>query len=210
VSELAGAAPLARSRGRLWAKILVIAVIAGFAGALSHPAVQTRLRVHWHAWHLDSRDPMVRTKARQALLDMGRPAIDPVFPDLVAGEVEDELTGVSHRLVIVGVRERIAPKPGVKPLTGWVSFYVERLLETDDVHLADLFQKPGTRVTVRDTIVCPTAQRLVRDDARRELVVAADVQDFPKAALRVAVPVDDDEVGLAVIDAVRERILRKP
>src|SRR5579883_2978918 len=72
-----------------------------FLAAMVLLAVRDPLRVRWHARGLESGDPNVRAASRAALLELGRPAIDAVYPDLVAQEVSEEAT-VTSAVVIVG------------------------------------------------------------------------------------------------------------
>ena len=207
-----------RGRGLERAGVAVVLALLAVVGvALTRPEVRTRLWVVWLARGLDSPDPMARTQARQDLLDMGRPRIDMAFPRLVASEVADELVGQASAAVLVGSRG--------PTLIG--SPFAPQAFDVDGPPLCVTpeFQpwlggglRPGVweRQWIEDAIVCPTAKRLVKEGAARELVlvVAVHRDGGPHSGalvreLRVAVPLDDD-LAPEILDAVRARLAQHP
>lgn len=201
----------ARSRGRLARSggVALALVVVGLAAlALLHPATRTRFEVARLARKLDSKDPMERTAARHALLDLGRPAIDSVYARLVAGEIADELTGQRDAVVLVGSERPRDPDPQ------WHSraFDVERVVASVG-QVGDA--EKGVAFTDAD-LVCPIAKRLVRPGARRVLALVAWRSTTPDgfrsgptisfAEERVEVPLDGDELAPEVIEAVVRRL----
>jgi len=77
---------------------VVVALVAGVVVA----ARTERARVRFWAWRMRSGDGETRAKARLRLLEIGRPAIDRVYAELVAGELLDRASarpGAVLRLV---------------------------------------------------------------------------------------------------------------
>lgn len=165
-------------------------------GPLLAPGAATRMRVQLLSKKLDSTDPAVRAQARQDLLAIGRPMIDHVWPELIAGEVQDETTGVTT-LVFVG-----SPRAS----SGHAEFEVEAVLHADSPYPANL---RGCMVGAVGSPVCPTARALLAPVTSRALVVVGYREDGcrGKTELRVAVPLDDD-LADATLAAVRRRLAR--
>jgi hypothetical protein len=154
------------------------------------PGTATRMRVQLLARQLGSEDPAVRAQARRDLIAIGRPAIDTVWPELIAGEVQDETTGVTA-LVFVG---RPLDRPG--------AFEVESVVRADK----SFGVTAGASVVAVGSPVCPTARALGPRDARRVLVVVGRGEGPGRAAaeLRVVVSLDDD-LASETVRAVQRR-----
>ncbi|HZU97314.1 MAG TPA: hypothetical protein VFF73_11505 [Planctomycetota bacterium] len=75
-------------------------LLAGFGFAL---ATAVTVRVRYWEWRMGSSERGVRVLARRSLLEIGRPAIDRVLPELVAAEVCERLATVPRpkRLVVL-------------------------------------------------------------------------------------------------------------
>jgi hypothetical protein len=81
---------------------LAFLVVVGLVAGVVVAARTERARVRFWAWRMRSGDGETRAKARLRLLEIGRPAIDSVFAELVAGEVCDRASarpGAALRLV---------------------------------------------------------------------------------------------------------------
>jgi hypothetical protein len=193
--------------------VLVVGALVSVGIALAQPGVRARVAAHWHAAHLSSRDPMVRTQARLALLDIGRPAIDGVYPELIASEIADELTGTKDTVAFVARCN--GPTETSWPNLIQLGLEVEATLSeagprTSGGRIA-VFSAPGW-----PSIVCPVAQRLIPHEVSRVLVVARKQEWLGSHSgpptedvleLHVLIPLDDD-LAPAVLEAVRERLKR--
>ncbi|HZU99398.1 MAG TPA: hypothetical protein VFF73_22005 [Planctomycetota bacterium] len=85
---------------KIWVAIVVVA--AALAIGTVFAAMSPRTRVRYWTWRMHSGDLETRTRARVHLLEIGRPTIDPVYVEVVVGEITDRLTGRGAR-ALVGV-----------------------------------------------------------------------------------------------------------
>jgi hypothetical protein len=173
--------------------------------ALLDHRVRDHLRLAWVGRELHSTDARVRHATRLRVLEVGRPAIDGIYAELVASEIADELTGTTQETVlVVGHRwKERAQNDGFQ----WSFFDIDDLVAASSPRLDQLYRN-AVRLAVDDEIGCPTAQRLVKTGAKRELVLAGRPVDSDRTfVLRVAVPLDDD-LAPQVLEAVRERVKR--
>ena len=167
---------------RLRSKILLAAgaIVLLAPASLLCPAVRVRAEVAWLGSRLHAKDPMARADARQSLLALGRPAIDAEYPEIVAGEVEDEVTGQDAVVFVGGV--------------GQGDYSVETVLRG---------AAQGT-IAVTGSPVCPTAM-LLRHPTKRALVVAARRPGSTVLELRLEIPLDGAPEA-AILSLVRERL----
>jgi hypothetical protein len=176
----------------LGALVIVIAVAA------SSEEMRTRGRVRWLGLRLGSSDAATRRAARVHLLDIGRPAIDDVYPDLVATAFDEVIRADGADSYWVGVLRQVGPEsdrtfqvePGVDPVGP------DRRVEIL------LYRWPNP--TPEDVVL----ERLARAAARRLLVVATpftSVRGDTFTILRCCCGLPDDEMGSRMVEALRAR-----
>jgi hypothetical protein len=193
-----------RSRRRASKVALALALLGALpiGVALLDRDMRYRWRVGWIRRGLRSEDASVRHATRLRLLDFKRPAIDGVYPELVASEIADELEGTDDVVVIVGQRW----KEAIEREPRWAFFDIEEVLRVSP-RFAGVYDYTE-RLSVIDDAGCPVARKLARS-AKREIVVAAlrprGTLLEGQRELRVAVPLDDD-LAPAILEAVRERL----
>jgi hypothetical protein len=169
-----------------------LGLVLVFLAAMVLLAVREPILVRWHAHRLESSDPNARAASRAALLALGRPAIDGVYPDLVAQEVSEEAT-VASAVVIVGVCR--APFQMSDPIPHRRTYEVVEVL-SGTARVGEVLEAEGP-------LVCPTALALWRDDARLELAVLVPAPG--RFRLRLAVPLSGDDRA-RIGPAVRARL----
>ncbi|HZU95195.1 MAG TPA: hypothetical protein VFF73_00700 [Planctomycetota bacterium] len=188
-------------RAKGWLAVVFLALVLGgfVAGFATTPATRARF---W-AWRAGSSDRKARLKARERLLDIGRPAIDSVYVDLVAGEICDRLAAVParDRVVFVGCCEAGANlAPGAKGGTS-VGYFVERS-----------FASPCERymiVRVPETWPDPVAEGLAAKPvgALRMLVIGRwDPRHGNLDALLVARLAAEDPLAATLVEEARARV----
>lgn len=114
----------------------------------------TRLKVAYHARGLGSESAAGRAAARDALLAIGRPAIDGVLPELVARNVADEVASGGAVVVAASVAEERGE--GARGL----AVRVERVLVATDPRALDVRAKEETLIRARDERVSPASVRI--------------------------------------------------
>lgn len=163
---------------RLQRSLLLVLAFLAIALGVAHALVP--LPVRWATWQLHSADPNTRGRARAKLLARPRAEIEAVYPELVAQEISEEAAGGGDPFVILG-------KPEARGDT--------RHYEVEE-RLAGNLPAETRELTARGPLVCPTAEKLYRADAKEELVVIA--RRDGSFELRAAIPLEPDS---------RERIL---
>jgi hypothetical protein len=172
----------------------------GFAVPL---AVTPTARVRYWAWRMHSSSREVRLEARTRLMAIGRPAIDSVFPELVAGEVADRLASVppGKRVAFVGRSEGLPEVIIVTSTKRWPHYVLEHSLALP----------PETNLIVPE---CEwpehsLAARLApeRGKTERTLVIGEDASRgiLIDPLLMVRLPASDP-LGPEVIEATRARL----
>ncbi len=194
--------PRSRRRGRVAAGALAVGALV-LAAPFASSSVRTGAQVRWLAYRMGSDDRAVREEARRRLLTIGRPAIDPVYLALIAGEVEDEAAGAAS-IVFVG--------RATGALAATRTYTCEETLGPEFVALRGW---PGTAtIPVSGEPECPTALLLkTRGTARELLVVGVETASIAPHKpinhyLLLAVPLDDD-LAPAIIEAVKKRLAKK-
>jgi hypothetical protein len=175
-----------RTKGRLALLVLVALVVAGAATL----ATTSSTRVRFWSWRMRSSDRAAREHARVRLLEIGRPEIDRVFAELVAGEVCDRIAAVgSGTFLVFAGREPIG------------SFYtIEARLRGEPV--VDSF----ARQFVVDTVTDPVGVALRGNDRGSLNLVAVRNPARDPSALLVVTLKDDDPLTPAVIEETRLRL----
>jgi hypothetical protein len=187
------------ARRRIFLAVVVLPLVA-ILGALGTARVP--IQVAYWKWRLGSVDPTTRSRARVELLRLGRPAIDDVFPELVAGEVMDLLaTKHGKDLLFVGARSDLHHESAAL-------FYA-----VDEI-LTGVPLPKGYTWRFETRMNGPVAHALLgaaADPPKRELVLGV----FPggadsKAGIEswLAVPLDDDLAPL-VLETVRARVAKR-
>ncbi|MBI3722756.1 hypothetical protein HY251_02195 [bacterium] len=183
------------SRKRAVVLALVLVLVA-LAAPLASSTVREGIEVRWLARSLRSRDPEVREETRVRLLAIGRPAIDPVFPEIVAGLVVEADSG----WIFLG-RVRDRTPEGTTYEHENTALDREKLFRVQ----VSVLGEPG---------FSRSARMLFRSDARRELVLGhgasahpmgRQVEIYALQEARVMVPLDD-ELAPAVIEAVKKKL----
>lgn len=184
------------TKGRV-AVVALVLVVGAFGVAIA----QTNwVRVHWWAWRATSTDPERAALARKKVLEIGWPAIEPVYPAVVAGEVADRVAAVGSQapmIVFVGFWEGSRESE-----EGWTVYYTCGPL----VYLGEFGTLDG-RLEVdgdREPVV-PS-----HGSSTRLLVVARrssrrDWYDYEAEAV-AKFPLHDDEDERRVFAAVRARL----
>ncbi|HZU96618.1 MAG TPA: hypothetical protein VFF73_08010, partial [Planctomycetota bacterium] len=173
----------------------LVVVLVGFGGAL---ASTTPARVRYWAWRMRSSRRETRLVARTKLMEIGRPAIDGVFPELVSGEASDRLAVVPRfdRCGFVGLCTRRG----------------EQGLDCSlEVIFTDHFARNATHATVGWLEAGdPFLTAFGRDSrgAPRLLIVgSATARGVPTVVPQLAMRLDvDDPLAPAVIEATSARI----
>jgi hypothetical protein len=196
---------------------LAALVLSPILVALALPRTRTRLQVSYQTFRLGSADPAVRDEAALRLLAIGRPAIDEVYPRLVATYVGALATGRPQVLVLTGKvvqrdretgRHDVKPRALLRPGGGYDTSYVKAGVIFEVLREA----KRATKV-------------FGRDDSTRELIVFAvprwsfqsgvssscsgfwrqEDGTTVKVDVELVVPLDDD-LSPAVVEAVRDAV----
>jgi hypothetical protein len=155
---------------RVQRSLLLVPAIVAITLGVAHSLVP--LPVRWEAWQLHSSDPDTRGRARASLLARPRADIEAVYPELVAEEVKEEASGGGDPVVIVA---RSGQRGAAR------HYDVEE-------RLAGNLPQETRELSALGTLVCPTAQKLYREDANEELVVIA--RRGGALELRVAIPLE--------------------
>jgi hypothetical protein len=184
-------------------KLLLAAAIAIPATVLAVQALcGTRIALALFARKLVSDDPRDRVEARDGLLALGRPAIDPLLPAIVAVNGLDE--AASGGAVVVA-RE-------VRPDASGLVVNVERVLVATDPRALDPTSKDPDVIRARDERVSPAAARLaalIGPDPvgrGRALVVLGQRDGGPVVRSAVAL---EGELGTAIEAAAKTEIARR-
>ncbi len=180
------------------AGLLLVVVVFGVALAVTPAA-----RVRYWAWRARSSDRGVRLAARIRLMEIGRPAIDAVFPELVAGEAGDRLAEVpvSQRVVLVG---RFEETP-MQPIRGGP--FVDWPFDVDPA----LAQGGHTVVRVRleAAVFDPLARSFVKETSRPHRTLVAGSEAHKEDAVVKLFMVwleEDDPLAAAVIEETKARL----
>jgi hypothetical protein len=188
-------------RAKGWLAVLfLMLVLGGFVAAFAtNPAALARF---W-SWRAGSGDRKARLKARAKLLEIGRPAIDSVYVDLVAGEVCDRLEAVParERVVFVGCCEAGANLAAGTKGGSSVGYFLERSFAAPCEHY--------TAVLIPETWPDPVAESLAAKpvSALRMLVVARRTKSPPATTALVVVRLAaDDPLVSTIIEEARARV----
>jgi hypothetical protein len=142
-----------RAKGRLALLVLAAIVVGGGAFLTMSPSVRVR---YWSS-RMRSGDPAARKHARERLLAIGRPSVDRVYAELVAGEVCDTIAAVPSSIAFVG--RRLRPRSPV--------FMVTASFGTSSGTL-----RVGEEVTIFTLSLVPRIGRESSDPASHQLVVS--------------------------------------
>jgi len=192
-----------RAKGWL-ASFGLVLVVVGFGVAFG---ATTAGRVRFWAWRMRSRDRETRLTARTRLLEVGRPEIDGVFVELIAGEVSDRLAGVppGERVAFLGSSTGAVAEPTLPGLAQGLVYEVEISVTRP--------LPPSMVVWLPKDGLDPVAEALRRGSHGRvrELVVGREMagENGVQAPLLVGLTADDP-LGFAVIDATTSRVLDAP
>lgn len=174
------------------------------AFVLSYPELGVRVRVRYHELRLGSTDKAAREDAVARLLEIGRPAIDEVYPEVVATEMELLTQNEDSCRIFVGHFASRTRFPSAFLPQNCDVYEIERTLLEDAwrprppegliiVHLRDL-NGLGPTLVGSHTTGGPSAQYPI---------------DYPK----VMVPLEGEPQADAILEAVTRRLAsmkRKP
>jgi len=187
------------AKGPIAVGVLVLLLVA-FGVAL---AVTPTARVRYWAWRMHSSSREVRLEARTRLMAIGRPAIDAVFRELVAGEVADRLASVPGpaRVAFLGHARELTPRLMQVDGKGPPRYVVEQsiVMPSDTILAVSGVASPED----------PLAMTLARGApaTERKLVVGhtGNARFFVEALLTVPLP-ESDPLGPELIEATRARL----
>jgi hypothetical protein len=140
---------------------------------------------------MHSGDREVRAKARVHLLEIGRPSIDPVYADVVAGEMADRSAETAFELILVPVD----PKDG--------SYWFGRSQELVVSKSFDHGRRDRPRVPLPRLEDDRSWDMLRKPDHPRRRLILAD--EFGDVLLDVALPLDES-LAEATIETTRARL----
>jgi hypothetical protein len=194
---------------------VTLALLGIFVGllvlVLAHPDLATRMRVKYHAYRLGSEDGETRRDAASRLLEIGRPAIDEVYPEVVATRVRlvatDEARDVRVFVGRAASREQFDSFPASTFPGGTWPQEIEILLRED-------VPRPKEW---RNFFACDTPWYVSPLTARgRRLYVTRPqaTRSRDQETALVVVPLDGEPEAEAIIEAVKRSLMdqaaRKP
>jgi hypothetical protein len=168
--------------------LCLASLLLGLPGVVFLVVPQAPLRFHafFLARRLRSSDEMVRTRTREKLVALGRPAIDGVLPELVASLVED-----THGRVFVGEARDVTPER--------VCYDIAEVLPDEPQHP----RRGPDPFTPGICLEFSNEENALRSRRPGHQLVVQFNSDF----VGYAIDLDDPAVGGRVVDAVRARLL---
>jgi hypothetical protein len=181
---------------------LVALVLSPIVVVLGLPGMRTRLQVSYLAFRLGSVDPAVRDEAALRLLAIGRPAIDEVYPRLVATYVAHMALDPDAAVLTAHViqRDRVTGNRDVEPEV------VIRQSPNITIKPGALLEVVGSDPTEATKVFSPESTRrelLVLRPARRGGMSLGPGKNYLTLAMAV-----DDDLAPAVLSAVTDVLSR--
>ncbi len=198
--------PRTRGRGRVAALVLALGVLV-LAAPFANSTVQANVEVKWLAYRMRSEDRAVREEARHRLLEIGRPSIDEVFPEVVAGEVENAAFETPGSVFVAEVASR---RKGTTEFRGIPYPCITHYMTEAD--LRDATAEVGRSWELPGLPASRNGMLLWREQARRVLVVFGKptFRNLEKPTyIRLEVPLDDDPLAPAIIEAVKVQLQKE-
>jgi hypothetical protein len=195
-----------RTKGRLAVAALVVLLAALATTVAASPRIRVKLRILALRRALASPNEAERHRARSALLDIGRPAIDSLLPEIIAGELLDH---AGPRAVFTVAQRRTVAAP-LNTDAETYDLAPRDILERPMPKIAPIWTTPTPNEPVQlhwDPIQCEVFFWLSYARAHRRLAIVAPSATGGEYRVVESIPLHAD-VENPLLDLLRARLAR--